>query len=355
MYAIGRRLHCGAGVCKTSLGIPQQSITSLRSSLPKIETSTTSHLMAIVAEIRNNPSHYDGLIEKLRENTPLYRGSAAHLITCANAVSNQVKRSFLERSDQTDRFICECLEGAFREPSGLYGVFIARGLRAASVLGSNEKSGRVISMLVREASQSIRVPHYSAMDLSELIHSGFQIIVAWEKDEQLTGFEDVVGSIILMINDLAREFLARKSSIQIRLHKRSRRETEVVSIQALSNVVFVLYHLRNTHGGEWIEIYREGAEAIFSLLGEQTEEEAFRSCQVHHLMTFLESALLSNCQRSASWARVVRKLVRELDRRFDQIDKSKTDLFTLLEQMKDVVQEKKTLAMLDSIQYRLAN
>ena len=322
-----------------------------------VEAATTrSNIISGLFRIRKDPSCFSkstDLVESLRESIKQIGTEPQVLITCANVVSNQIKLSYALQNESNAGFICELLEEAITSPSELFGVFVARGLRAASILVPTRRSEKLISGFVNEAARPERVPHYTAMDLSELIHSACEIYKRCGSDTGSVYGERLRQILSTLLFSLAEEFAGRESSIKVRLHKSSRRETEVMTIQAVSNILYSVSEIEKVSERDfWGVLHRKCVVTAIHLVGRHTEDEAYRSCQVHHLMTLLDALGAFPNNTDLIWCRVVRKLLGELDRRFDQIDLSKNYKSRLLK-LTSVVTDRRCLRLLSVIESRL--
>ena len=322
-----------------------------------VEAATTRcNIISGLFRIRKDPSCFSksaDLVESLRESIKQIKNEPQVLITCANVVSNQIKLSYAVQNERNSGFICELLEEAITSPSEIFGVFIARGLRAASILAPSRRSEKLISDFVKEAARPERVPHYTAMDLSELIHSAREIYKHCGSDTGSVYGEQFRQALSTLLFSLAEEFVGRESSIKVRLHKSSRRETEVMTIQAVSNILYSVSEIEKVSESDfWGALHRKCVVTAIHLLGRHTEDEAYRSCQVHHSMTLLDALGAFPNNTDLIWCRVVRKLLGELDRRFDQIDLSKNYKVRLLK-LSSVVTDKRCLRLLSVVESRL--
>lgn len=326
---------------------------SSSASVNQLAILTKSNLVPYLVRIRKDPtfsSQYDKLLEYLRENMDSLKTDPKALILAANSLSNLIKRGFLDRSLLSHDLISELLEAAIRTSSGIVGTLLARSFRAASILDPTPRAGKLISELLAEAAATERLLHYSAMDLSELTHSSHQILARWkETDASGCCFQRGLSSFV---KSLSEEFVERRTNIEIRLQKTSTRETETMTIQSVSNILFALAEIQKNGFDVGKHSRRDSSVAAIHLLGHHTEIEAFRSCQVHHVITLLDAIHVANAPVTSSVSRVFRQLLLELERRFDQIDSTK-ELERKLIELSKYAKDSKTLSLLKSLETRL--
>lgn len=233
-------------------------------------------------------------------------------ITAANLLSHQVTRGISQPSPHVRSAILSLISKAVHSLDSMHAVYIARAARAMTVLPLNEAELEILESLIAESVRPARLESFSAMDLSEVLHS-FAIIVSNNKDI-LTRISPRTFSCF--IESLLREFLQRSSFINIQLTRKNTGDRQWLSIQAVSNILFALSIIRTAIGDIVAEdIEKKIVELCNDLICNHCDKIALQSCQPKHVLSILRSQIVLNSQTTRSEEKAFRLLLAELIRK----------------------------------------
>jgi hypothetical protein len=181
-------------------------------------------------------------------------------------------------------------------------IYMSRTVRAASAL----EFGDLIETLITEASRPVRVSSYSAMDLSELIHSVPTMRMKCMGSEQR-------DTTMKFLTNLLDELSSRRYSLKITneissfAHVRSAKAQEL-SFIAVSNILFTL---RDVDASGCRSVLRD-----LLMSRESTDDDAFRGATRFHLISVCDSLLVNgkSSDDEADW-KVFKRILKELDRK----------------------------------------
>jgi len=200
------------------------------------------------------------------------------------------------------RPIKSMLDTLIPELHSIPNIYMSRAVRAASAL----EFGELIETLVTEASRPVRVSSYSAMDLSELIHSVHSMRMKCMGSEQR-------DTTMKFLTNLLDELSSRRHSLKITneissvAHVRSAKAQEL-SFIAVSNI---LYTLRDVDASGCRSVLRD-----LLISRESTDDDAFRGATRFHLVSVCDSLLVNgkSSDDEADW-KVFKRILKELDRK----------------------------------------
>lgn len=163
-------------------------------------------------------------------------------------------------------------------------IQVVRAIRVAS----NFEWTSVTDTLITEALRGARLSSYSAMDISELIHSANVMLRNCTES-------DVHERIEFLINSLYNEVLSRKHSINIKNEISSNRHVRAMkpqdlSLIASSNILFVLRDIKNINCRNVIRDILKSRETC--------EDDAFFGSSLLHLVSVSDSLLLTASSES---------------------------------------------------------
>jgi hypothetical protein len=255
-------------------------------------------LIAGLIECRKDPTVFQThgafmgtLLERVYRD---YKEDAIVLISAANALAHALSRNLIAEKKDMLRRVNELIVSSTPLLPEIHSIHIARCLRAARVLVKDQSGGRrdLIKVLIEEAGRPLRLASYSATDLSELIHSAYQLR---EVDlELLSSFH----------NQLIHELVSREPFLRIK-NLINKKDPQSLSMIGVSNILFASRQSPNC----------ERLTSLFSrLLGSKTVTEtmAIEGSTTFHLVSILDSILRNGCATSVhhsgirSWKAVKR-------------------------------------------------
>ena len=233
-------------------------------------------------------------------------------ITAANLLSHQVSRGISQPSPHVRSAILSLISKALNSLDSMHAVYIARAARAMTALPLNESELQILESLIAESVRPARLESFSAMDLSEVLHS-FAIIVSNNK-VFLTRISS--HTVSRFIESLLREFLQRSSYINIQLTRKNRGDRQWLSIQAVSNILYALATLRGNAGDIVAkDIEKEIVKLSNDLICNHCEKIALQSCQPKHVLSILRSQIILNTPTTRNEEKASRLLLAELIRK----------------------------------------
>jgi hypothetical protein len=181
-------------------------------------------------------------------------------------------------------------------------IYVTRAVRMASFLPWSSDS----EILIAEASRPNRISSYSAMDLSELIHS-------LHKWKTVVSDEHALLSIDRLFTVLLSELSSRQHLLRVKnqIVSNSRlrpQHGQDLSFIAVSNILFAI---RTMGPSISRSILRDVLKST-----ELTEDDAYRGATILHLVSVCDSLLLTGSADSqqCDW-KVYRRILKELKRK----------------------------------------
>lgn len=229
-------------------------------------------------------------------------------ISAAILIANQLNRGFWPPDSYLMSTMTALLSASVPHLPGAHGVYLARAFRAVSVLSGTSEREMLIESLLQEADRKERIISFSAMDISEICHSAIRI-----RRNNEPGSSSI-PQLDSFVNRLLSELLDRQHNLRIQLTRRSRRDDQWLSIQAVSNILYSTCTIVSEP-----DLGRQIAGLMMDLCSRQAEREAVASCQAIHLISIIQSTLTLSAEILPHELRCFKKLLDELSRKRDHV------------------------------------
>lgn len=193
-----------------------------------------------------------------------------------------------------------------------------------------EISGK-LDIFIREAQTTGRIESFSAMDLSEILHSLITIPADELTPDSLRGIESFAHSLF-------REFVGRALSIKVVIEPIKRTDPQSLTIQALSNIGYAFSKLKERlPKGVPERFTREIGESLTTIIADHCSKDALQSAQPFHLVS------------------LTRTIISCSDDVFENETKCLSRIFTALLRKKSTVDMSALREVVDNLEYRYRN
>ena len=194
---------------------------------------------------------------------------------------------------------------------------ISKAMRAWTVLPVTENNVEYLNQVLEEASRRARIEAFSAMDISEILHS-CSTIAGNIPDSAI--FQAVRSSLCQAAQDILGEFLSRAQYITVKIVSVGREDKQWLSIQALSNILFASRQLRKWNPACISQSPHEDlTSALISLILNHCDKSAINSCQAFHCVAMIEGIIESTSTPSPTEVKCVTRLLNEVVRKKETI------------------------------------
>ena len=161
---------------------------------------------------------------------------------------------------------------------------ICRLIRLLSLIRDQSEIFKNCIPLICEAKTELRVNSYSVLDISEIIHSAWIILApeSFEVDEALR------ANVLLLVNRLVTELLAREFCIQLESEFNFKRSTrlQIMPLSALSNICFAI---SSSVKADLLTGMQDVSHLASVLIVRNVKPEAISGTRAFHLVSLMNS------------------------------------------------------------------
>jgi hypothetical protein len=246
-------------------------------------------------------------------------GKHVPAIFMANRLAAKVKSGQLDPNtarETLENLLVSISDEDFRRIGSLE---IAKAIRAWSSAPLTDQNVDYFDKVLKEASTQMRIEAFSAMDISEILHSCAMIT----RTPPASGIPPAIGvSIREATERLILEFINRSRYITVKIGPVGRQDKQWLSIQGLSNIFFAARELK-MWDPTCVAVYRIGEISIIlqTLVLNHCDKQAINSCQVFHCFSVIKGIIESASAPTEDEVQCVTRFLNQIVRRKETVRK----------------------------------